>query len=737
MTSNARRSLWGWFACLLLMSFACRAASPAGPRSASVALQSAELGSGVPETPRESTADSLHGVRVPDPYRWLEEGDQPRVRGWVEKQVALGRAYLDRQPEREAVASRLRQLFYFDWTTPPAHEGKRWFFQRRHKDKEKPVFYYRDTLDGEERVAIDANRLSEDGSVSLQGAWPSPSGRYVAYKQSRNNTDAGTLHVRDLDTGEERESERIAGANYHTGVAWQRDEGFYYTWQPTDANVPVTERPKKVELRFHQLGAAPESDATIVAANPDPTIALLAEASSDGRWLIVRWKGTRSHGVWIKDLRQPPTDTPSHPWNDPFERAGLTQLVVGKDADYWVQAWKDRFYVRTNEGAARGRILRVDPRRPQRGSWEEIVPEHPTAILEGLRVAGGRLALHWQSDVQSRLEVRSLEGRVLHEVALPGIGSISGIYGQPDEDEAYYAFASFTAPPRVFSMSMKTGRSRLWGQPDLPVDLSMFETRQVFFESKDGTRVPMFLVHRRELPRDGEQPTLLTGYGGFGIGQKPSFSPYDAVWLERGGVIAVPNLRGGNEYGRSWHLGGARENKQNVFDDFTAAARWLISERLTRPERLAISGASNGGLLVGAAMTQHPELFKAVVCSVPVLDMLRYHHFANGVNPEYGSADDPEQFRFLHAYSPYHRVQRGTRYPALLMMSADSDDRVTPMHARKFLAAIQWAQSGDAPALLRVEANAGHDGGDAVARRIAWGVDSLVFLFDQLGMTDT
>ncbi|MET0413323.1 MAG: prolyl oligopeptidase family serine peptidase, partial [Polyangiaceae bacterium] len=414
---------------------------------------------------------------------------------------------------------------------------------------------------------------------------------------------------------------------------------------------------------------------------------------------------------------------------------GFRPFATGLDATFGVNWWDGAFYVKTNYQAPNSRVLKVDPNRLSLADWREIVPESD-AKLDDASIIGGKLTLSYLRNAASEIEVRDLEGKPLRKVALPGIGSSSGISGNPELDEAYFSFTSFAVPGEIYQTSIKTGQTSLWAKIDLPIDTSQNQVEQVRYSSKDGTSVSMFILHKKGVVLDGSNPTLLTGYGGFNVDMTPDFSTLAAVWLEHGGVYAVPNLRGGGEYGEAWHRAGMGANKQNVFDDFIGAAEALIRLGYTRPEKLAISGGSNGGLLVGAVMTQRPELFRAVVCSVPLLDMVRYHQFGSGKTwiEEYGSADDPAQFKTLYAYSPYHHVNKGTPYPALLMMAADHDDRVDPMHARKFAAAIQWASSRpDHPVLFRLEEQAGHGGADLVKKRVESLADITAFLIDQLG----
>jgi len=675
-----------------------------------------------PPSRREDVVEVIHGTRVADPYRWLERADEPEVASWAKAQDDYARRELDALPHRDALRARLRELLYYDSLSPPRRYGTRVFFTRQHADKEKAVYCVRGA-DGIERVWLDPNTMSDDGSVAVKGVFPSHDGRLVAYTLSRNNADAATLFVRDLETNRDLPIDRIDGARY-AAPSWTPDSrGFYYTGLPTDPTIPPSELPGHAEVRFHRLGSDPRDDEIVHPALHDPTTFIHARVSHDGHFLFLTIaRGFDAQDVSFADLRR-----------------GARELVpLSKGTRAHVIAHGDAFYVHTNDGAPRFRVMKVDPARPQRSAWRELVPERP-ATLTGFDVVGGHLELHYLERASSRLELRTLEGKYVRDLPLPSIGTTPGLVGRPDHDEAYFEFSSFATPPRIYRTSITTGRTELWHERDVPADTSQLEVEQVEYRSKDGTPISMFVVHRRDIVRDGNNPTILTGYGGFGLSMVPQFSPGPLLWLERGGVLAVPNLRGGGEYGEEWHEAGKLHKKQNVFDDFIAAAQWLVDQGYTRPAKLAIRGGSNGGLLVGAVSTQRPELFGAVVCAVPLLDMVRYHQFGAGRTwtSEYGSAEDPAQFRTLFAYSPYHRVASGRHYPPLLMLSADSDDRVDPMHARKYVAAMQEVTTAKTPVLLRIERNAGHGGGDNVRQAVEQAVDVYAFLFAQLAVDDS
>ncbi len=678
-----------------------------------------------PPTRTSASVDRLHGVEVSDPYRWLEEAKGEEVRSWVESQSAFTRGELSKLPERDAIAARLRELFYVDTLSAPRHRGSRYFYSRRHATKEKAIVYWKEGKKGAEKVLFDPNGWSTDGSVSL-GAWvPSWDGKRVAFQEKRNNSDEATLYVLDVASGERSKVDVIEGAKYATPSWTPAGDGFYYTWLPPEGSVPTSERPGHASVRFHKLGTDPKGDPVVREPTGDPTTFQNAWLSRDGHWLVLTVAhGWASNEVYVRDMRRAA----------PGSKGEWKALAAGVKAHFEVDVWADRFYVTSDEGAPRGRLFKVDPQKPERAAWRELVAERPDATLQGVGVVGGQLALTYLKDAHTEIEFRTFEGQAPRKVALPGLGTADGPIGNPDEDEAYLTFQSFTAPPTVFSLSVKTAETREYSRVEVPIDPAPYAIEQAFFPSKDGTKVSMFIVRRKDLAKNGEARALLGGYGGFQISLTPTFIASIYPWLERGGVYAVANLRGGGEYGEEWHKAGMLLNKQNVFDDFVAAAEYLVRERYTRPERLAIRGGSNGGLLVGAAITQRPDLFGAALCGVPLLDMVRYHLFGSGKTwvSEYGSADDPAQFRALYAYSPYHHVKPGARYPATLLLSADSDDRVDPMHARKFAAALQ-ANSSGGPALLRVQKNAGHGGADLIKAAVEEGADAYAFALAHTG----
>jgi prolyl oligopeptidase len=697
------------------------------PAAAPAALQPASGPARLayPPTRRAEVADALHGVTVPDPYRWLEDEKSPEVRAWMAEQDAFARSQLRSWPGRADVVRRLSELLYVDLLGAPRHRGNRYFYSRQFATKEKAVVYVREGRNGRERVLLDPNGWTQDGSDALGGWWPSWDGRTVAYTVRHNNSDEAVLYLLDVASGRRSGVDVIEGAKYAAASWTPQGDGFYYTWLPVDPSIPVAERPGWQTIKFHRVGEDPRNDRVVAEKLGDPTTFQSAQLSKDGRWLVrTIYHGWGRNDVDFREARK--------------ADAGWTPLAVGNDALYEVAAFRGRFYVSTNEGAPHWRIFAVDPVHPARAGWKEIVPERKDATLDSTRLVGGKLALVYLKDAVTHLEVRDLGGKLVRELPLPDVGTASNLVGREDEDEAYFEFKSYTHPPEIFRTSVARGGADPYSRVRLPVDPSLYETEQIFATSKDGTRVPVFVVHRKGAPRDGQSPAILYGYGGFNIAITPSFRGIIYPWLERGGVYAEAVLRGGSEYGEEWHRAGMLGNKQHVFDDFIAASEELVKRGFTRPSRLAIRGGSNGGLLVGAAETQRPDLFAVVLCHVPLIDMLRYHLFGSGKTwvPEYGSADDAEQFKVLAAYSPLQQVRDGVKYPPTLLLSADADDRVDPMHARKFAASLQHSSSGG-PVLLRIEKHSGHGGADLIRATIEKTADEYSFVFSQLSLPES
>ena len=677
----------------------------------------------MPNYPPTRTSDSLevlHGESIADPYRWLEDGESPDTRAWTEAQNALTRAYLDAVPARERIRARLDELLAIGALSVPTPVRGRYFYQRRDGRQNQPVLYLRRGVGGEDRAVVDPNALDAAGTLALDWYYPSEDGRLLAYGLSENGSEQSVLRVMDVDTGVV-----LADRIPHTraaDLAWLPDcTGFYYTRYPGPGEAPEGEQHYHRVIRFHRLGTDPADDPLVFEPAEKehwPSVGI----SPDGRWLVIGVARTFDQtDLYLMD-----------------RHGGAPPAVVAKDlpASFEGEVAHGRLFIRTNLDAPTYRLYVADPERPDRERWREIVPPRQDAVLEGVRVTARHLALSYLERASSRLRLSDHEGGGVREVSLPTLGSVFGAGAEWDGNELFYGFSSYTVPPRVHRVDLETGRQDLWLGVDADVDPSRFEVRQVAVRSKDGTEVSMFLVHRTGLEREGTNPVYLTGYGGFNISMTPTFSRSLLLWLECGGVVAIPNIRGGGEYGEGWHQAGMLDRKQNSFDDFIAAAEWLIAERYTTPARLAAAGGSNGGLLMGAVLTQRPELFRAVVVQVPLLDMLRYHRFliARLWIPEYGSAEDPAQFSWLRAYSPYHRVRDGVAYPAVLLATAESDSRVDPMHARKMAARLQAATTSSRPILLRLESKAGHGAGKPLNKVLEELTDTWTFVFSELGV---
>ncbi|MEM6994709.1 MAG: prolyl oligopeptidase family serine peptidase [Myxococcota bacterium] len=672
-----------------------------------------------PMARRDDTTDTLHGVVVADPYRWLEDETDPEVAAWTAGNDAWARERLAKLPGRDALAERLAELMYVDQKGAPRVRGGKFFFTKKAARDEKWTYLVQDGPDAPERILLDPKKFPDDGSITGHGVGPSPDGRYWVYKVSRNNADAATMFIKDVATGEDLSPHDVIDGARYASPSWLPDgSGFYYTGLPDDADIPPAELPGHAAVKFHRIGTSADEDVTVYPALMDPTTFIGAGVSRDGQWLVLTIsRGFDSNDVYVADLRGK---------KGPGSKDDFVPAVVGRKHHYSTGVHEGRLIIDTDDGADRSRVMVADPAKPGREHWTELVPEHAEGgTLEGSQVIGGRLVLSYLVNAHSMLAVHELDGSFVRTIALPGLGSSGGLAGHPEQDTAYLGFTSYTEPHRIYSTSIKDGGLTLWHAPDVPVDASRFETEQVWVTSKDGTKVSAFIVRNKGIALDGSHPVMLYGYGGFNVSLTPSFSASATTWLEGGGVYVVPNLRGGGEYGEPWHQAGKGPRKQNTFDDFIATARWLIEHGYTKPGRIAIQGGSNGGLLVGATATQAPELFGAVLCGVPLLDMIRYHKFGSGPTwiSEYGSADDPEQFATLWAYSPYHRID-GQTLPPLLMLASDHDDRVDPLHARKFVAA---AQHTGTDAWLRVEKNAGHGGSDLVRASVQRAADSVAF----------
>jgi prolyl oligopeptidase len=676
-----------------------------------------------PPARKAEVVDDYHGVKVADPYRWLENADDRETVAWVDRQNELTRSMLDR-PQRASLHARLTELYDYPRLSAPERQGKRLFYQRNTGLQNQAVVFVKE--DGQERVLLDPNTLSADGTVALGSATPTQDGALLGYTISRSGSDRQEILVRDVATGKDL-PDRLQWAKF-TATTWTPDnKGFYYTRFPQPGTVPAGDENYFGKVYYHRLGEPQEKD-VLVFERPDRKDTVpFAQLSIDGRWVVLTTIMGASDKSEVHVLDRSAPD--ARPVLLPFTK-GLA------DAWSFVGESGGRFFFITDEGAPLYKLVAVDYGK---GSLEPVpVVREEKDKLSGASLVDGKLVVLRMHDANDHLFVHGPDGRLLNEIPLPTLGSILQLNGEADDKELYLSFTSFTFPTTPYRYDFTSRTLEAVEKTPARVDPAGYEVRQVWYPSKDGTRVPMFLVHKKGLAKDGQRPTLLYGYGGFNVSMNPAYSPTRFVWLDKGGLLAIANLRGGGEFGEQWHQAGMLEKKQNVFDDFIAAAEFLIKDGYTRPSRLAIQGGSNGGLLVGAAITQRPELFGAAVCQVPVADMLRYHLFTVGRYwiPEYGSADDPAQFKFLYAYSPLHRVRDGVAYPATLVTTADTDDRVAPGMAKKFAARLQEATSGTDPILIRVETKAGHGGGKPISKQIDEAADVYMFLMWQLGMMD-
>jgi prolyl oligopeptidase len=674
-----------------------------------------------PTTRKSDLVDSYHGVQVPDPYRWLEDADSPETAAWVDAQNALTRSVLD-GPVREGLADRLTALYDYPRTGVPVRRGERYFFTHNTGLQDQPVLYVQDGPDGDRRVLVDPNALDAGGPVALTAVAVNDAGTLVAYGLSRSGSDRQEIFIRDVASGVDR-PDRLLWAKF-VSIAWEKDgAGFYYTRFPQPGTVPEGDENYFNQVYHHRLGDPQTLDALVFEKPAEREIVFGVEISDDGRWVVITaFQGASDKSeIYLLDRRA---------------RDGKTfALFTGFASAYaFIEGAAGRLFFRTDAGAPRGRIISVDPSAPE-APPAEVVAESADKLSAALVVHHTIVASYLQN-ASDRLRLFDLSGRPAGGVELPAIGSLTGISGRPEDSEMFVGFTSFIYPPVNYRYGFADSVLRPFGQSEPRVNPADYDTTQVWYPSKDGTSISMFLVHRRGLAKDGERPVLLTGYGGFNINLTPAFDPANFVLIDKGGVYAVANLRGGGEYGEAWHEAGTFERKQNVFDDFIAAAEWLAGSGYSNARKIAIEGGSNGGLLTGAVMVQRPDLFGAVVCRVPVADMLRYHLFTVGRFwiSEYGSADDPSQFPYLYRYSPLHNVRDGVAYPPILITTADTDDRVSPGMAKKFAARLQEADADSTPVLIRVETKAGHGAGKPVSKMIEEDADIFAFLFKYLGI---
>jgi len=676
-----------------------------------------------PAAPRGSVVDDYHGTAVPDPFRPLEDPDSAETRAWVDAEIALTRAYLDGIPARSGIEDRLRAIWNYERFSSPTKVNGRYFWSRNDGLQAQAVVYTADKLDGEAKVLLDPNSLSTDGTVSLGGMSVNRAGTKMAWATSDGGSDWRTWRIRDIATGSDL-PETIAWSKF-SGASWSADDaGFYYSRYDEPKN-PLEQVNDNQQVWFHQLGTPQSADLKVFADPEHPQRGFSVMVSEDGKHeLLYVWEGTENKNrIWHRHT----TKNRQAPFKPVLDQFDAYYNFVGNQGDV--------LWFVTDKDAPRGRLIAIDLKKPDPAHWSVLIPER-AETLEGVSAVGGRLVANYLRDAHSVVTIHDTQGKLIQELNLPGIGTAGGFSGEWDDTESFYSYSSYATPPRLYRLDLTSLASTLWKEAKVDFNPDAFEVKQVFYTSKDGTKVPMFIAHKKGLVLNGENPVILYGYGGFNISLTPGFSPSRVAWMEMGGVYAVANLRGGGEYGKDWHDGGRLLNKQNVFDDFIAAAEYLHANGYSKPAKTAIQGGSNGGLLVGAAMTQRPELFGAALPAVGVMDMLRYHLFTIGWAwaSDYGRSDDPQYFPLLHRYSPLHALKDGVRYPSTLVVTADHDDRVVPAHSYKFAARLQEAHKGENPVLIRIETRAGHGAGKSTDQLIEENADILAFLKKELAI---
>src|SRR5215469_2934540 len=666
-----------------------------------------------PPTAKQEVTETIHGITITDPYRWLEDQESAETRRWIDEQNAYTRSLLDKLPGRDQIATRMSELLKVDVVGVPIERNRRLFYSERKADQDLAVIRLRDEKTGKDEVLIDPNPMSPDHSVSVAMLDVSKDASLLSYGIRRGGADEVELHFKDINTRQDL-TDILPSARYISVAIMPDRSGFYY-----GLNLPG----KGPRIRFHKFGAPAEQDHQVFGDQLGQTEIAYPAVTEDGRFLM------------IDVLHGAAADKSELYFQDLASDGNVEPLITGIPARFEFDLAGHVAYVRTNWNAPNSKIIAVDLDHPARDKWREVVPEADAAI-ESYTLAGGKIVVNYLRNAASEVKVFSADGKPAGGLELPTIGSVNAIGGRWENNFMFFRFDTFHIPAVIYRYDVTQGSREEWAREHRPVDPNKFEVKQVWYASKDGTKIPMFLIYAKGLKLNGQNPVYLTGYGGFNLSLTPAFSTQAVYWAERGGVWAIPNLRGGGEFGEKWHQAGMLEHKQNVFDDFIAAAEWLIANKYTNPQRLAIAGGSNGGLLVGAALTQRPDLYRAVICSFPLLDMLRYQNFlvARYWTPEYGSAEDAAQFKYLYAYSPYQHVRPGIKYPAVMLWSGDSDTRVAPLHARKMTAMLQANNAGPNPILLHYDVKGGHSDARPVSKIIDDLVDQLSFLFWQLGV---
>ncbi|MBX3266936.1 MAG: S9 family peptidase [Acidobacteria bacterium] len=683
----------------------------------------AQKGFEYPKARKADQVDDFHGVKVADPYRWMEDTGSAETQSWIEAQNKLTNSYFETIPQRARIRERLTELWNYERISAPAKIGKRYIYTRNDGLQNQSVLYITDSINDPGKVFFDPNKLSSDGTAALSGSSFTEDGKLWAYGVARSGSDRTEWRIMNVETGEHLSD--TLPPNRQGGVAWLADNsGFFYQRYPApQAGAELRAANRFPKIYFHKLGTPISEDKVIYERNDDGELTSGGLVTEDGKWYVIfTSKGTqRMNEIHFKDLSRP--DSPIVPL---VSERTASWSFVGNDGPV--------FYFRTDKDAERGKLVSVNVLARAR-IWKEVIPQ-AAETLNGVQMINDQFVANYLKDAYTKIKIFDKDGKHVRDVELPGIGSAGGFGGKQTDTETFYTFSSYNAPPTIYHYDMKTGTSKLFRQAQVKFNPSDYEVKQVFYTSKDGTRVPMFISHKKGLKLDGSNPTILYGYGGFNISQTPGFSVSRIVWMEMGGIYAVANIRGGAEYGKEWWANGAVLKKQNTFDDFIAAGEFLINNKYTSNKKLAIQGGSNGGLLVGAVLNQRPDLFGAALPAVGVMDMVRFTEFTVGAfwKSDYGDPKKPDEFKVLYSYSPLHNIKPGTKYPATLVTTADTDDRVFPAHSFKYAAALQAGQGGDAPVLIRIETKAGHGAGKPTAKVIEEQADIYGFLFKNLGM---
>ncbi len=679
-----------------------------------------------PETRKTDTKEDYHGTAVEDPYRWLEDDNSEETKAWVKEQNKVTFSHLEKISFREDWKKRMLEVSNYEKTTAPNRKGEYYYYYRNNGLQNQSVLYRRKGLTGAEQLVIDPNKLSADGTTRMTSFSLSKNGRYAVYALSKGGSDWQSYRVRDLQTGKDL-ADQLDWVKV-SGIAWQGN-GFYYSRYPaTEKGKELSTKNENHQVYYHKIGTSQKADQLIYEDASNPQRFHIASTSEDERFLILnisdRGKGFQGNALWIKDSKSADKN-----WKPLVKEPG--QYLYS-----WVDNFNDRIILRTNDKAPNYKLVVANAKNPDMAAWEPFVEER-NYPMQGAGSGGGKLFLNYLENISSHIYIVNSDGTPEGEVNLPGIGSVSGFDGNMDDKELFYTFSSYTYPPTIFRYDIATEKSSVFKSPTIPsYDPKAYETKQVFYPSKDGTMVPMFITHKKGIELNGENPVLLYAYGGFNISMTPGFSAVNLTWLEQGGIYAVANLRGGSELGEKWHEAGMLEKKQNVFDDFIAAAEYLVSQKYTNPKKLAIQGGSNGGLLIGAVINQRPDLFGVAIPQVGVMDMLRYQKFTIGWNwiAEYGSSEKPEHFPFLYKYSPIHNIREGIAYPPTIITTADHDDRVVPAHSFKYAATLQEKYKGENPVIIRIDTNSGH-GASNLSKSIELYADLMSFAFYHMGLT--